>query len=140
MPVSDINTSTNIEENIINNRNNDIMNAINNYKYPSNKCKILLKINTNRLKNNKYLVYKISGDKSNRFEITETELQKILEIVSFKKTIRIEYLTESLNSNNDLNDNFYEINNTKNTTNDIVMNNIDMGNFENINSNSNCFT
>ena len=111
-PISNINTpSTMPQDNIINDRNHDILNAIHNYQFPTNDCKILLKINTNKLSNNKFLVYKYSGKKSNQFEISQNELEKILELVAEKKCIRIEYITESLNSNNDLNDNFYEISN-----------------------------
>ena len=111
-PITNINTPSTIpQDNIINDRNHDILNAIHNYQFPKNDCKILLKINTNKLSNNKFLVYKYSGKNSNQFEIYQNELEKILELVAEKKSIRIEYITESLNSNNDLNDNFYEISN-----------------------------
>ena len=114
-PITNINTPSTIpQDNIINDRNHDILNAINNYQFPTNDCKILLKINTNKLSNNKFLVYKYSGDKSNQFEISQNELENILELVSHKKCIRIEYITEPLNSDNDLNENFYEINNNQN--------------------------
>ena len=50
-PIDNINTpSINSDENIINNRNNDVLNAINNYQYPKKESKISLKINTNLLK------------------------------------------------------------------------------------------
>ena len=109
-PIDNINTpSINSNENIINNRNNDVLNAINNYQYPKKESKISLKINTNLLHNNKYTVYKTINDKTTTYEINQTELDSLLEQISKKNNVSVEYITEPLNSDYNSNDNYYEL-------------------------------
>lgn len=111
-PINNIKTPSIIPtDNIIHDRNNDILYAINNYEYPSNNFKLLLKINTNKLNNNKYLVHKYTNQetKATQYEIHQKEFESIIDLASRNNSIRIEYITESLNSNNDMNNNYYEL-------------------------------
>lgn len=118
-------------DNIIYDRNADVLDAINGYKFPSIQGKVIIKINTNKLDNNKYLVYKIKNEVTKKFEVFKEELDNILDMASTNKSIQIEFITESLNSNNNFNNNYFEINNT----NDFLFQDN-----SNLNNSKDCFT